>query len=354
MPIGQFVNLVNQELPAIQAQLFPSTVQTSGPYCATCTGIDVLKQGVEVYPSSFPLARSYQTSLGVQRELPMGMVLTADWARRQAENYSLGEQDYNHYNLVVNGALSPVIPVCSSSQLFKPGQECSTGPITFWTDQGRAVQDALLVKVVKRLSNHTQFTASYALQKALDENPWNVINWMSSYGQYLNHQNFNIGGLVTMPWGFQLSLNSSIISRFPVTANVGNLVLPGTDAEGSTEPLPGLAFNCLNAGCGKAQLASAVAAYNQANPTANLTLPSNYALSAPTFSQDIRLTKTFIYKERYKLAVLGEMFNALNVSNLNGQSYTIGSAFGIPTGRVTQTFGSGGPRAVQVGARFSF
>ncbi len=354
MTVGQFVNLVNQELPGIQAQLFPSTVQTSGSYCATCTGIDVLKQGVEVYPQNFPLGRSYQTSLGVQRELPFGMVLTADWARRQAENYSLGEQDYNHYNLVANGALSPVIPVCSSSQLFKPGQECSTGPITFWTDQGRAVQDALLVKVVKRLSNHTQFTASYALQKALDENPWNVINWMSSYGQYLNHQNFNIGGLVTMPWGFQLSLNSSIISRFPVTANVAGLVLPGTDAEGGTEPLPGLAFNCLNAGCGKGALASAVAAYNQANPTANLTLPSNYALSAPTISQDVRLTKTFTYKERYKMAILGEMFNALNVSNLTIGSYTIGSAFGIPTGRVTQTFGSGGPRAVQVGARFSF
>jgi hypothetical protein len=29
-------------------------------------------------------------------------------------------------------------------------------------------------------------------------------------------------------------------------------------------------------------------------------------------------------------------------------------SFGQPTGRVTQTFGSGGPRALQVGGRFSF
>jgi len=282
-------------------------------------------------------------------------VLTADWARRQAENYSLGEQDYNHYNLKVNGVLSPVIPVCSSSQLFVPGQECSTGPITVWTDEGRSVYDALLLKVVKRLSNHTQFTLGYALQKGLDENPFDYVNWMSSYGQYLPHQNLNIAGLVTLPWGFQLSLNSSIISRSPVTANVAGLVLPGTDPSGSTEPLPGLAFGCLNAGCGKGALQSALSAYNAANPTATpLALPANYALSAPTFSQDIRLTKTFTYKERYKLAILGEMFNALNISNLTGQSYTIGTSFGIPTGRVTQTFGSGGPRAVQVGARFSF
>jgi hypothetical protein len=353
MTVGQFQNLVNQELPAIAAKLFPSNVQTSGPYCATCTGIDVLKQGVEVYPEHFPLARSYQTSVGVQRELPMGMVLTADWARRQAENYSLGEQDYNHYNLKVNGALSPVIPVCTSAQLFVPGQECSTGAITVWTDQGRSVYDALLVKVVKRLSNHTQFTASYALQKGLDENPYDYMNYMSSYGQYLPHHNLNIAGLVTMPWGFQLSLNSSIISRSPVTANVAGLVLPGTDPSGSSEPLPGLKFGCLNAGCGKGDLAAALNAYNSANGT-SLALPSNYALSAPTFSQDIRLTKTFVLKERYKFAVLGEMFNALNISNLTIGSYTIGPSFGQPTGRVTQTFGSGGPRALQVGARFTF
>jgi hypothetical protein len=209
------------------------------------------------------------------------------------------------------------------------------------------------VKVVKRLSNHTQFTASYAYQKGVAETPWDYMNYASGTGQYLPHQNFNIAGIVTMPWGFQLSLNSSIISRSPVTAMVAGLTLPGTDPEGSGEPLPGLAYGCLNVGCGKAQLQSALTAYNTANGT-SLTLPANYSLSAPIFSQDVRLTKTFVYKERYKFAVLAEMFNALNISNLQGQSYTIGSAFGIPSGRVTQTFGSGGPRALQLGARFTF
>ncbi len=364
MSIGQFVNLVNQEVPAISAKLFPSTVQTSGPY--TTTGIDVAKQGVEVYPSSFPLARSYQTSLGVQRDLGHGYVITADWARRQAENYSLGEQDYNHFNLAAgpkNGP-GPVIPKCATAQLFVAGQECSTGPITFWTDQGRGVYDGLLIKAVKRLDNHFQFTASYAFQKGLDENPWDAVNWMSSYGQYLPHHNLNIAGLVQIPWGFQLSINSSIISRSPVTPVVSGLALPGTDPTGSSEPLPGLAFNCLNAGCSKSDLANAVSTWNQANPTKQLALPSNYALSSPIFSQDVRLTKTFTFKERYRFSVLAEMFNALNISNLTIGSYTLDSKnanaaaqtynFGQPTNRVTQTFGSGGPRALQVGARFSF
>ena len=106
-------------------------------------------------------------------------------------------------------------------------------------------------------------------------------------------------------------------------------------------------------------------AYNQANPNSQLALPSNYALSAPIFSQDIRLTKTFVVKDRYRFIVLTEMFNALNISNLTIGTYQLDTknvlnpaaqtySFGQPTGRVTQTFGSGGPRALQVGARFTF
>jgi hypothetical protein len=70
------------------------------------------------------------------------------------------------------------------------------------------------------------------------------------------------------------------------------------------------------------------------------------------------------------------MFNAFNISNLTYPSsgFTLDSlaagctltngaftscpsqnyAFGQPTGRVGQTFGQGGARAVQVGARFTF
>jgi len=92
-----------------------------------------------------------------------------------------------------------------------------------------------------------------------------------------------------------------------------------------------------------------------------LVLPSNYGLSAPIITQDARLTKEFVYKERYKLSVFGEFFNLFNIANLTGYNFTLDTvktpqtfAFGQPTGRVNQVFGSGGPRAVQLGARFSF
>jgi hypothetical protein len=368
--VGQFQSLVNQQLPGIEAQIAPPNPQTSGPY--TVSGINITKQGVEIYPTHFPLARSYQTSIGIQRDLGHSLTLTADYARRQGENVSLSEIDLNHSNYYVNGVPNPVIPTCTPAQQFVTTAECSTGSITFWTDQGRAIYNGLLVKVTGRPQKRLTMVVSYALQRATDENVWNVLNWMQGYGQYLPHHNLTIAGTLALPWGFQLSLNSSIISATPAEASISTIELPGVDVSGS-QALPGLPYGSLNDGTGKAGLTNLV---NQFNSTyagtkdahgqtiPKLALPSNYLLGTPIMSQDLKLSKIFKYRERYSLEIRGEMFNALNISNVNGQSYTLDNqaanpsqqtyAFGQPTGRIGQSLGSGGPRAVQVGARFTF
>ncbi len=208
---------------------------------------------------------------------------------------------------------------------FVASAECSTGAITVWQDQGRQVYDGMLVKVQKRFANRFGFQASYALQRDWSDNypvaggttqVWDLTNWKSSYGQDLAHHNFNFAGTMDLRWGFSLSVNSSFISSTPVGAQVNGLVLPGTVPSTTTEPLPGIPWDSLNAGTGKAQLAAAVAAYNASAPAAaKLALPASYALSAPIFSQDFRLTKKFTYRERYQLSVTAEMFNAFNISN---------------------------------------
>ena len=62
------------------------------------------------------------------------------------------------------------------------------------------------------------------------------------------------------------------------------------------------------------------------------------------------------FKENYKISVFTEVFNLFNIANLSGYNFTInsGGAFGQATSRGNQVFGSGGPRAVQLGARFEF
>jgi hypothetical protein len=372
LSVGQFEGIVNQQLPGIEAQIAPPNPQTSGPY--TVSGINVTKQGVEIYPTHFPLARSYQTSIGIQRDLGHNLTLTADYARRQGENVALSsEADLNHSNYYVNGVPNPVIPTCTPAQQFVVTAECSTGAITFWEDQGRAIYNGMLVKVTGRPQQRLTIVVSYALQRATDETVWNQLNWMQGYGQYLAHNNLTIAGTLNLPWGFQLSLNSSIITATPANASVPTVELPGYDIANAGQSLPGLKYGSLNAGTGKAALANLVSQYNstyagtkdaQGQVIPRLILPSNYLLGTPIISQDIKLSKIFKYREHYSLEIRGEMFNALNISNVNGQSYTLDNqaanpaqqtfAFGQPTGRVGQSLGSGGPRAVQVGARFTF
>jgi hypothetical protein len=375
MTLAQYQQIYALQLPTIQA-VFPSKpVITSGAY--PVSGIDLSKSAIEIYPQQTPLTRSYQTSLGVQRDLGHDMILAVDWARRQFENVQLGEEDLNRFARYIGGKQTPVIPVCTPAQAlsFTPGLECSNGAITFWDEQGRTVYDGLLVKLQKRMSRHYQFTASYALQKELNMAAVNLDNLYSGYGQNLAHQNLNIAAVGELPWGLRLSLNSSIISRTPTTPTVN-----GVDLNGSgnttfpiTEAVPGLQYNCFNVGCGQKELSAAVSQWNstlagtkdaRGQTIPSLVLPANYQFSAPVIDQDMRLTKEFSFHERYKFQIFGEVFNVLNIANLSGYSTVLNTVnpnpakqaftFGQPTSRILQTFGSGGPRAIQFGARISF
>ena len=78
----------------------------------------------------------------------------------------------------------------------------------------------------------------------------------------------------------------------------------------------------------------------------------------------LRLSRLITIGENFKLTFIGEVFNIFNISNLAsygasldplagpGQQQAI--TFGQPSGRIGQVFGSGGPRAFQLAAKFTF
>jgi hypothetical protein len=375
LTLAQYIQISNTQLPNI-AQIFPARpAVTSGPY--PVSGIDLSKSSTESYLPSTPLPRSYQTSIGVQRNLGKDIVIATDFVRRQVENVLIGEVDLNRFARYINGVSTPVIPQCTAAQglSFTPGLECSTGAITFWPDWGRTVYDGLLTKLQKRMSNHYQFTASYAFQKSLNISPIDLDNLRAGYGQNLAHHNLNISAVGELPWGIKVSLNSSMISRAPF-----NPIVSGVDLNGSgntsypiTEAVSGMQNACFAVGCSQSQLASAIQTWNstlagtkdaRGTVLPKLILPPNYSFGSPVITQDIRVTKEFTARERYKLSTFVEVFNALNIANLSGYSSALNTlsanpatqayTFGQPTSRVLQTFGSGGPRALQVGARLSF
>jgi hypothetical protein len=233
------------------------------------------------------------------------------------------------------------------------------------------------VKVDKRFSNRYQFTASYALSSltgfAVTEDADAIFKYHVPLGPDARHR-FTFSGIVNMPWGVQGSLIAVYASRTPFNANVPGTVDINGDGNGG-DTLPGLSINDLGRGTGKSDLFLLVNSYNTnvAKPSNGLirplVLPASFDFGDNFQSEDIRFSKEIRFKERFAIQGILEIFNVFNVSNLGGFSTTLDQGsfdsagnvvpptnfnFGKPTFRAGQQFGTGGPRALQFAARFTF
>ena len=352
--LGALVAILPSVRPAVERSLAP-TAATEGIRL-----LEIAKTGTNLIPRHYPTPYSEHVTVGVQRELARNLVLNADFVFRQFLHHELGAPDYNRFFRLQG----PVIPRCVGAQAGNPAARCSTSWITFFTPGDRSNYKGLLLKLDKRFSNRLQFTASYALAERHGINGIaNQDNWFQTWGPQGARHLLNVSGLVDLPRKFQASFISSISSRGPVMPSIPVIDLDGDGSSG--EPLPGVKHNGFNRGLDRSDLQRAVEQFNQnwAGKTTSrgqrvptLTLPANYQFGEPFSSQDLRLTKIFPFRDRYKLSVFGEVFNIFNIANLGGYSFDLTNlaGFGQPTSRAGQVFGSGGPRAIQFGARFSF
>ena len=98
-------------------------------------------------------------------------------------------------------------------------------------------------------------------------------------------------------------------------------------------------------------------------------LPDNFSNGDPFFSQDVRVTRIVNIGEKIRISLIAEAFNVFNIANLAGFGSGLNTTtvvnggkpqqpttvtFGLPSNRVNQIFGTGGPRALQFAARLSF
>jgi hypothetical protein len=167
---------------------------------------------------------------------------------------------------------------------------------------------------------------------------------------------------MTLPWDTFLGFNFSYASAPPFSAYIGGIDFNGDGTTGDL--LPGTTVNTFNRGRGTADLEKLVAAFNQTHAGTldaqgalipRVTLPSRYVLGDNLHGLDLRVSRTFATRAGLRLSLIGEVFNVYNAANLSGYSGDLTSAaFGQPTSRATQVFGSSGPRAFQVATRISF
>jgi hypothetical protein len=165
-----------------------------------------------------------------------------------------------------------------------------------------------------------------------------------------------------MPRRFELGLNFSYYSAPPFSAYLSQNDFNGDGTNGDL--LPGTTVNAFNRGMGRTELEQFVSQFNskyaltkdaRGSAIPRLVLPADYAFGDNFHSLDLRLSRSFVFEDRWRLSLICEVFNVYNNANLTGYSGDLTSAaFGQPTSRATQVFGSGGPRAFQLAMRVAF
>jgi len=317
-----------------------------------------------VFPSDYKASSALHTSAGIQREVARDFVLSADFAYRHFVHLTLGGAvDLNHFN----SNAGPVIPVCTASQRNDPQAICSVGAIDAQEWRGRATYRGLLLRADKRFSRGLQVLASYAYSHNTgtnNGNGFNLYNWLQNTGPLQNDYPhiLNIAGITQLPGHVELGLNFAYASAPSLSAYVGSLDFNGDGTQGDL--LPGTTVNVFNRSMGRPDLERLVARFNSTyaggkdaagRPIPRLSFPAHYSFGDDLQSLDLRLSRSFTFRERWRLALIGEVFNLYNKANLTGFSGDLtGAAFGQPTNRATQVFGSGGPRAFQLAWRLSF
>jgi hypothetical protein len=315
--------------------------------------------GINIIDSHLQNPMVQQASLGVERQLGARQVLRVTVVYNHGTDFIIGRPVGTVFNPVVGGP-DTVVNLESSAK----------------TNYG-----GLFVEFERRFTSRVGFRGSYTLSKAMNysnddqipfgSGPIDPNDLAREYGPAPNDQRhrvalsgvFNVGrgwqvaALWTMASGVPMDiLMPDGQSRVPtLQRNAGGRVF--TSAAGLNDYILGL-----NASGGiDGELLPLVSSGARFNDTFN--------------SLDLRLSKSFIVGG-VRIEGLAEVFNLFNVSNILGTSvrnysgfanvlvrdsgdpanpgYLTSSQFGMPISTAGGVFGSGGPFAMQLGARVSF
>ena len=310
-------------------------------------------EGINIIDNRMQNPMVQQFNLGVQYEFAKNWIVRADGIHNLGTHFILG---------VPQGAV------------FNPD---SGGPVTVTSLQSSANThyDALWLTVDHRFAQHMQFHGAYTLSKALNYANYDQIPFgyppvdptdlHREYGPTPNDQRHRLvlQGVLDLPFGVRMSPLWIYGSGVPM-----DILYPGPNGNTRVPELGRNAGGCqFHTG---AELNAAIANINANGGSLPLVSPN--ARFNDTFnSLDLRLSKEFHLTERYTLQALAEAFNLFNKANIlgvNNADYsgffnvlvpdstdpTRSSRFGTPVSTAGGIFGSGGPRAFQLGAKLTF
>jgi hypothetical protein len=309
---------------AIPIVLSGQTVYVAAPSSSTAT-LDITRTGL-VISNELPTPYSKQVNAGIQRELPFNSILDANFIYSRTEHEFMRDLDAANF-FAGNGA--PIV--------LGDGR-APTNAITVITANGYSRYRALTLKVDKRMSQHFQLSAGYALSK-LETTTADGLGLGG--GTLVNRNvaaNFGVGpldrrhrltfnGIVELPKGFRLSAIATMYSGVPASILVGSADLNGDGINGDL--LPGTRRGSLSREITDvAALNSAIRSYNTTlagtlNPRGQrlpfaVEMPAAVKFNDSFISHDLQLSYVLRVAGRARLEATAQVFNIFNVSNLVG------------------------------------
>lgn len=254
-----------------------------------------------------------------------------------------------------NVPINPKEPSLNETRLltaaFEAANEPVLGAIGELQSIGRSRYDALELVYKRRMNHRVSINAAYTLSRGVgwdglaasfstpdgdDEfvDPNNLWNKHNDFGPSPNDErnHVSISSIIAAPWGIEIAPILIYGGARPYTCRAGQDVL----GEGSTA-----AAECVVPVNDPTEYQSAFATETTTQQRACLAAGTcefsgfGTLRGDPFFDLDLRVTKTFTFREKYKLDLIAQMFNLTNRANF-GNDYINnpldGAAFRTPSG----------------------
>ena len=319
--------ILNDGRPDFTANPFngpaPTYEQAKATTCAVTPGPTCVRQAIpsQLAASDLQIAHSWQTSIGMQRQIGNSASFEADYLFTGGRNELFTRPNSNLTYNPVTGVNYPFTDINR-----RPYQDY--GLINLFRSEGRSNYHALSTSITKRLSNRWQASGTYLLSGLWDADsspaPFEVAPDLGGeYSLAASDQRHRIvfNGIWQPGFGFQLSGLYFYGSgeRFSTTYG-GDLRLTGASG-------------------------------GRLRPDGTI-VPRNSLVGKSLHRVDLRILRRFPLRGRAGVDGIVEVFNAFNHANY-GSYVTQESArnYGEPTGNLNVAYQ---PRMLQLGFRFTF
>ncbi|MCI0602033.1 TonB-dependent receptor [bacterium] len=251
--------------------------------------------GFDIRPmESADVAFTDQISIGFQQELARDFVINADYVFVRGQNLTR-ERNLNAPLDIDDPNFTPPFPQYGRVRLLL-------------TDAG-SWYHALQLNLQKRLSNKFMFTTSYTLSKVEEDagdffsisepNDQSNLDAEKGPGTHDQRHVFSFGGVYELPKQFQVSTIIRAASGIPINFRINE----NHNGDGfCCNDRPDLGPNDT---------------FGFPPPDRPGNMPRNFGRGESFFQVDLRVAKNIDFGERYRLELIGEIFNLFNRTNFN-------------------------------------